>query len=104
MKYIYLNKEEMESIAYYKSITHISGEVSIHLIHDVLLSYLVSDCILVNYNEKRKDKYKYNIYSNNEANEEYLKYEFDLIKVSNEEKEVLLDYLCNNKVLKRNGR
>lgn len=101
MKYITLSSDELSSVAYYKEVTHISGEVSVHLIHDVITSYLKSDLIIVNYNEKRKEKYKYSIYDNNEVNEEYLKYDFDLIKVDPSEKEVLMSYFTESKVLKR---
>lgn len=101
MKYITLSNEELNSIAYYKEVMHISGEVSVHLIHDVINSYLKNDLIIVNYKEKRKSKYRYIIYDNNEANEEYLKYEFDLIEVDPSEKEALMSYFTMAKVLKR---
>ncbi len=101
MKYITLNNEELNSIAYYKEVMHISGEVSVHLIHDVVNSYLKNNLIIANYKEKRKSKYRYIIYDNNEANEEYLKYEFDLIKVEPSEKEALMYYFTKAKVLKR---
>lgn len=101
MKYITLNNEELNSIAYYKEVMHISGEVSVHLIHDVINSYLKNNLIIANYKEKRKSKYRYIIYDNNEANEEYLKYEFDLIEVEPSEKETLMYYFTKAKVLKR---
>ena len=101
MKYITLNNEELNSIAYYKEVMHISGEVSVHLIHDVVNSYLKNNLIIANYKEKRKSKYRYVVYDNNEANEEYLKYEFDLIEVEPSEKEAMMYYFTKDKVLKR---
>ena len=55
MKEINLTTEELNSIKSLYNVTHISGEVSVYLLHDVILSYLIrDDYVVVNYKEKRK--------------------------------------------------
>lgn len=85
MKEINLTTEELNSIKSLYNVTRIYGEVSVYLLHDVILSYLIrDDYVVVNYKEKRKDKYRYLIYDN-EMDEEYVKYEFDLITLDNKQ-------------------
>ena len=63
MKEINLTTEELNSIKSLYNVTHIYGEVSVYLLHDVLFSYLIrDDYVVVNYKEKRKEtknKFKY---------------------------------------------
>lgn len=92
MKEINLTTEELNSIKSLYNVTHIHGEVSVYLLHDVLFSYLIrDDYVVVNYKEKRKEKYRYLIYDN-EMDEEYVKYEFDLITLDNK-KDFIDNYL-----------
>ena len=92
MKEINLTTEELNSIKLLYNVTHIYGEVSVYLLHDVILSYLIrDDYVVVNYKEKRKEKYRYLIYDN-EMDEEYVKYEFDLITLDNK-KDFIDNYL-----------
>lgn len=92
MKEINLTTEELNSIKSLYNVTHIYGEVSVYLLHDVIYSYLIrDDYVVVNYKEKRKEKYRYLIYGN-EMDEEYVKYEFDLITLDNK-KDFIDNYL-----------
>ena len=50
MKEINLTTEELNSIKSLYNVTHIYGEVSVYLLHDVILSYLIrDDYVVVNY-------------------------------------------------------